>query len=96
MEAGAERRAFPSVWRGLGCPRARIRLATDAPMRPFYSSLPMNRSFSARFWTAAAERSEAAAFGETQRRGCTRSADEALGAKKAVASHAQSMTLSRR
>ena len=44
--------------------------------------LPMIRSFSARFWSEAAERSEAAAFGEAQKRGCTRLVGEALGAKK--------------
>ena len=45
-------------------------------------ALPTDRSFTARFWSAAEERSGAAAFGEAQRRGRTRPVGEALGAKK--------------
>ena len=70
--------------------------ATKAPTTSSGFPLPVNRSFSARFWTAAAEQSGAAAFGETQRRGCTRPVGEAPAREKAVASHAQSKTLARR
>ncbi len=76
-------------WRATRTPR-RCR-ADDGLLRfsgPFVcrsgsSDLPVDRPFSARSWSAVAERSGAAAFGESQRRGCSRPAPRrALVAKK--------------